>query len=162
MQHEIVLALLYCLVVFLLVDILFAVSNVVVWLGLEVEPPSDEPYLATSLQDFWGRRGEPHRNEYAATHHTQTRVGSHGGGIGQAVGPNCGGIIDFSRIRLNARAVVILRDTWCTPHVGDDLVFRASRGMHRGGVGHKEGVSRPVAVALGNFATIDCWVRGGY
>lgn len=56
LQHEIVLVLLYCLVVFLLVDILFAVSNVVVWLGLEVEPPSDEPYLATSLQDFWGRR----------------------------------------------------------------------------------------------------------
>ncbi|KAK8705989.1 hypothetical protein V6N13_049571 [Hibiscus sabdariffa] len=24
--------------------------------GLELEPPSDEPYLSTSLQNFWGRR----------------------------------------------------------------------------------------------------------
>ncbi|KAG8502802.1 hypothetical protein CXB51_000579 [Gossypium anomalum] len=24
--------------------------------GLELEPPSNEPYLSTSLQDFWGRR----------------------------------------------------------------------------------------------------------
>lgn len=162
LQHEIVLVLLYCLVVFLLVDILFAVSNVVVWLGLEVEPPSDEPYLATSLQDFWGRRWNLtvtntlrhtiHKPVWAAT------VGVLGRQWAQIVG----GIIDFSRIRLNARAVVILCDTWCTPHVGDDRVFRASRGMHRGGVGCKEGVSRPVAVALGNFATIDCWVRGGY
>ncbi|KAF7141030.1 hypothetical protein RHSIM_Rhsim06G0224500 [Rhododendron simsii] len=55
-QHGIVLVLLYCVVVFLLVDILFAVSNVGGLLGLEIEPPSDEPYLATSLQDFWGRR----------------------------------------------------------------------------------------------------------
>lgn len=55
-QHGIVLVLLYCVVVFLLVDILFAFSNVGVLLGLEIEPPSDEPYLATSLQDFWGRR----------------------------------------------------------------------------------------------------------
>lgn len=25
-------------------------------LGMELEPPSDEPYMATSLQDFWGKR----------------------------------------------------------------------------------------------------------
>ncbi|GMN36465.1 hypothetical protein TIFTF001_006044 [Ficus carica] len=26
------------------------------WLGVELEPQFDEPYLSTSLQDFWGRR----------------------------------------------------------------------------------------------------------
>ncbi|KVI03012.1 hypothetical protein Ccrd_018696, partial [Cynara cardunculus var. scolymus] len=43
---------------FILIDLLVFVSNVVVEAvtGVELEPPSDEPYLSTSLQDFWGRR----------------------------------------------------------------------------------------------------------
>ncbi|OMP04341.1 DNA topoisomerase I [Corchorus olitorius] len=38
--------------------IIFGISNGLVRAtsGLELEQPSDEPYLATSLQDFWGRR----------------------------------------------------------------------------------------------------------
>lgn len=42
----------------LFIDINFGVSDVLVkaTLGLELDPPSDEPYLSTSLQDFWGRR----------------------------------------------------------------------------------------------------------
>lgn len=57
LNHHIVLGI-YCALVFLLVDILVFVSNAVIWtvVGVELEPPSDEPYLATSLQDFWGRR----------------------------------------------------------------------------------------------------------
>jgi D-alanyl-lipoteichoic acid acyltransferase DltB (MBOAT superfamily) len=44
--------------VYLLVDIIFGVFNATVhaMLHMELEPPSNEPYLSTSLQDFWGRR----------------------------------------------------------------------------------------------------------
>ncbi|KAL8127362.1 hypothetical protein AgCh_014325 [Apium graveolens] len=39
-------------------DILIAVSSTLVWalVGVELEPASNEPYLSTSLQDFWGKR----------------------------------------------------------------------------------------------------------
>ncbi|XP_074303183.1 long-chain-alcohol O-fatty-acyltransferase-like [Silene latifolia] len=41
-----------------LVDIAMGLSNMLVgpMMGLELVEPSNEPYLATSLQDFWGRR----------------------------------------------------------------------------------------------------------
>ncbi|KAM7478379.1 hypothetical protein LguiA_026592 [Lonicera macranthoides] len=48
----------YHLMVFVIVDI-----SIGIWIeparlvsGLESLPPSNEPYLSTSLQDFWGRR----------------------------------------------------------------------------------------------------------
>ncbi|KMT12868.1 hypothetical protein BVRB_4g089600 [Beta vulgaris subsp. vulgaris] len=44
---------------YLFIDIIFGVCDLLVGstLGLELESsPSDEPYLSTSLQDFWGRR----------------------------------------------------------------------------------------------------------
>nr|GMC72428.1 probable long-chain-alcohol O-fatty-acyltransferase 5 [Ipomoea batatas] len=48
----------YCGLVFLMIDILVAASSFVVrgLVGLELDPPSDEPYLSGSLQEFWGRR----------------------------------------------------------------------------------------------------------
>ncbi|KNA19370.1 hypothetical protein SOVF_062260 [Spinacia oleracea] len=48
----------FCCLMYLAIDIAFGVCDllVVYTLGLELEPPSDEPYLSTSLQDFWGRR----------------------------------------------------------------------------------------------------------
>ena len=47
-----------CCQVFLFIEIVFSLCNSLVksMVGLEVEQPSDEPYLSTSLQDFWGRR----------------------------------------------------------------------------------------------------------
>ncbi|CAI9760391.1 unnamed protein product [Fraxinus pennsylvanica] len=53
-----ILLIVYCCLVFLLIDLIVALSSflVRVLVGLELEPPSDEPYLSTSLQDFWGRR----------------------------------------------------------------------------------------------------------
>ncbi|KAK3032458.1 hypothetical protein RJ639_037271 [Escallonia herrerae] len=56
--HPKLLLVLYCVLVFLMIDILIAFSNAIVraLVGLELEPPSNEPYLSTSLQDFWGRR----------------------------------------------------------------------------------------------------------
>ncbi|XP_073157298.1 probable long-chain-alcohol O-fatty-acyltransferase 3 [Henckelia pumila] len=56
--HPIVLLLGYCCLVFLMVDVIVSASSfwVRVLVGLELEPASDEPYLATSLQEFWGRR----------------------------------------------------------------------------------------------------------
>lgn len=48
----------YCCLVFLMIEILVELSSMVVraLLGMELEPPSDEPYLAASLGEFWGRR----------------------------------------------------------------------------------------------------------
>ncbi|XP_024978408.1 probable long-chain-alcohol O-fatty-acyltransferase 8 [Cynara cardunculus var. scolymus] len=53
-----VLLIVYCFIMFILIDLLVFVSNAVVGAvtGVELELPSDEPYLSTSLQDFWGRR----------------------------------------------------------------------------------------------------------
>ncbi|KAG9144099.1 hypothetical protein Leryth_013748 [Lithospermum erythrorhizon] len=52
------LQILYGVILFLLIDILVACSGWIVKTitGLELEKPSNEPYLSTSLQDFWGRR----------------------------------------------------------------------------------------------------------
>ncbi|KAJ4958874.1 hypothetical protein NE237_025985 [Protea cynaroides] len=48
----------YACYVYLSLELLFAVGAITarVLLGLELEPQSNKPYLATSLQDFWGRR----------------------------------------------------------------------------------------------------------
>ncbi|XVF77327.1 hypothetical protein PTKIN_Ptkin14bG0034200 [Pterospermum kingtungense] len=56
--HPKIVLLMYCCMVYLLIDIIFGISNGLVsaTTGLELESPSDEPYLSTSLQDFWGRR----------------------------------------------------------------------------------------------------------
>lgn len=49
---------LYCAHLYLGIELLLAITVVPVRtiLGLDIEPEFDEPYLATSLQDFWGRR----------------------------------------------------------------------------------------------------------
>ncbi|KAK9049419.1 hypothetical protein SSX86_031612, partial [Deinandra increscens subsp. villosa] len=53
-----ILLIIYCFLIFLFVDLLVFVSSFVIFTvtGVDIEPPSDEPYLATSLQNFWGRR----------------------------------------------------------------------------------------------------------
>lgn len=49
---------LYCLHAYLELEIVLALSAIPVRIlfGFEIEPQFNEPYLATSLQDFWGRR----------------------------------------------------------------------------------------------------------
>lgn len=56
--HPKVVLVLYCCLLYLLANILVASSGKLVRavMQIELEPPSDEPYLSTSLQDFWGRR----------------------------------------------------------------------------------------------------------
>lgn len=56
--HPKIVLVMYCCMVFLMVDVVISVANMAARaaVGLELEPPSDKPYLATSLQDFWGRR----------------------------------------------------------------------------------------------------------
>ncbi|XP_047939992.1 probable long-chain-alcohol O-fatty-acyltransferase 5 [Salvia hispanica] len=56
--HPVAVMLLYCLLLFLMIEILVGLSSKVVWalLGEELQSPSDEPYLAASLREFWGRR----------------------------------------------------------------------------------------------------------
>ncbi|XP_055823618.1 acyl-CoA--sterol O-acyltransferase 1-like [Solanum dulcamara] len=50
----------YCVMIFLMIDILVALFTFIVkhllCLDIEIELPSNEPYFSTSLQDFWGRR----------------------------------------------------------------------------------------------------------
>ncbi|KAF8409654.1 hypothetical protein HHK36_005732 [Tetracentron sinense] len=56
--HPNVILVFYCCHVFLLLEIILAMGAALAraLLGLELEPQSDEPYLSTSLQDFWGKR----------------------------------------------------------------------------------------------------------
>ncbi|CAN4103965.1 unnamed protein product [Withania somnifera] len=59
--HPNLILICYSCMVFLMIDILvafssFIVQKILVGLELELEPPSNEPYLSTSLQDFWGNR----------------------------------------------------------------------------------------------------------
>lgn len=56
--HPKALLALYSCLLYLLVDVVLGICNssLKATLGIELELPSDEPYLSTSLQDFWGRR----------------------------------------------------------------------------------------------------------
>lgn len=56
--HPKIVMVLYCFLLFLLIEILITFSSKIVraLVGVELEPASDEPYLSTSLQDFWGSR----------------------------------------------------------------------------------------------------------
>ncbi|KAL5543634.1 hypothetical protein UlMin_007418 [Ulmus minor] len=56
--HKKVILFLYCLYVYLILDIVLSAMRALAraLFGLELEPHFDEPYLSSSLQDFWGRR----------------------------------------------------------------------------------------------------------
>ncbi|GMH05255.1 hypothetical protein Nepgr_007095 [Nepenthes gracilis] len=53
-----VIWLIFCFHIYLVLEIVLAAvaTAAKVFFGLELEPQFDEPFLATSLQDFWGRR----------------------------------------------------------------------------------------------------------
>lgn len=53
-HHNLLLAL-YCLHIYLALEVVLAVARALV-AGMEVEPQFNEPYLSSSLQDFWGKR----------------------------------------------------------------------------------------------------------
>ncbi|KAK6947005.1 Wax synthase domain [Dillenia turbinata] len=57
LHPKVVLAFYSCMI-FLFLEFFLVVPNSLVkyLIGLELEPTSDDPYLSTSLQDFWGRR----------------------------------------------------------------------------------------------------------
>ncbi|KAJ9175152.1 hypothetical protein P3X46_013731 [Hevea brasiliensis] len=56
--HPKVIWLLYCLHIYFFLELILATVAAMAraLLGLELEPQFNEPYLSTSLQDFWGRR----------------------------------------------------------------------------------------------------------
>jgi hypothetical protein len=56
--HPTVILILYCFHIYFGLEIILAMVAALAraLLGLELEPQFDEPYLSTSLQDFWGRR----------------------------------------------------------------------------------------------------------
>lgn len=56
--HENVLLGLYCIHIYLALEVVLAAARTAARaaVGASLEPQFDEPYLASSLQDFWGRR----------------------------------------------------------------------------------------------------------
>ncbi|XAR65730.1 Long-chain-alcohol O-fatty-acyltransferase [Bertholletia excelsa] len=56
--HPKIILVLYCLHIYFMLEIMLALVAALarITLGLELEPQFNEPYLSTSLQDFWGRR----------------------------------------------------------------------------------------------------------
>lgn len=56
--HSSVMWVIYCCMLYLFLDVIIGICNKLAGtiMGVELHPPSDEPYLSTSLQDFWGRR----------------------------------------------------------------------------------------------------------
>lgn len=56
--HPRVILVIYCFHIYFALEIMLALSAAMArgLLGAELEPQFDEPYLSTSLQDFWGRR----------------------------------------------------------------------------------------------------------
>lgn len=56
--HPKVLWLLYCFHIYFVLELLLAMFAAIArsLMSLELEPQFDDPYLATSLQDFWGKR----------------------------------------------------------------------------------------------------------
>lgn len=57
MSPKLLMALYSCML-YLFIDVVlgFFIIGVRFLVGIDLEPSSDEPYLSTSLQDFWGRR----------------------------------------------------------------------------------------------------------
>ncbi|CAI9783964.1 unnamed protein product [Fraxinus pennsylvanica] len=56
--HPYIILFCYCLHIYFMLEMLLAMVATLarVLIRVELEPQFDEPYLATSLQDFWGRR----------------------------------------------------------------------------------------------------------
>ncbi|XP_009766443.1 acyl-CoA--sterol O-acyltransferase 1-like [Nicotiana sylvestris] len=56
--HPYIILVIYCFHIYLCLEIILAIVSGLArgLLGLELEPQFNEPYLSTSLQDFWGRR----------------------------------------------------------------------------------------------------------
>ncbi|XP_004250264.3 acyl-CoA--sterol O-acyltransferase 1 [Solanum lycopersicum] len=56
--HPYIIMVIYCFHIYLSLDIILAIVSGLArgLLGLQLEPQFNEPYLSTSLQDFWGRR----------------------------------------------------------------------------------------------------------
>ncbi|KAL0363158.1 UNVERIFIED_CONTAM: Acyl-CoA--sterol O-acyltransferase 1 [Sesamum calycinum] len=56
--HPRIIMVIYCFHIYLSLEIILAIAAAMArsLLGAELEPQFNEPYLSTSLQDFWGRR----------------------------------------------------------------------------------------------------------
>lgn len=56
--HPRIVLVVYCLHIYFALEIMLALAAAMArgFLGAELEPQFNEPYLSTSLQDFWGRR----------------------------------------------------------------------------------------------------------
>ena len=80
--HPTIVLLLHCSHIYLFFEIILAVVGALAraLLGVDLEPHFNEPYLSTSLEDFWGRRWNLMVTDilrltvYDATHHATARV----------------------------------------------------------------------------------------
>ncbi|KAK7844963.1 acyl-coa--sterol o-acyltransferase 1 [Quercus suber] len=79
--HPKLILILYCFHIYFSLEIILAI--VAALAQLELEPQFNEPYLSTSLQDFWGRRWIPMVTSilrvtiYNPTRRSMTHVVSH-------------------------------------------------------------------------------------
>ncbi|KAL4600881.1 hypothetical protein ACB092_11G232000 [Castanea dentata] len=83
--HPKLILILYCFHIYFSLEIILAIVAALAQalVGLELEPQFNEPYLSTSLQDFWGRRWNLmvtsilHVTVYNPTRRSMTRVVCH-------------------------------------------------------------------------------------
>ncbi|KAL4600869.1 hypothetical protein ACB092_11G231000 [Castanea dentata] len=73
-MHPKVLLILYCFHIYFLLEFILAIVATLarVLLGMELEPQFKEPYLSTSLQDFWGKRWNLMVTNIATHHSVQS------------------------------------------------------------------------------------------
>ncbi|KAA8527025.1 hypothetical protein F0562_008746 [Nyssa sinensis] len=161
--HQKIILVVYCCLVFLMVELLMSFSSALVrvLVGLELEPASDEPYLATSLQDFWGRRWnlmvtnilrhtvyKPVSSALAAV------IGSQWAPLPAVLASFVvSGLMHELCLYYLTRATPTWDMTWFFVLHGVCVVVE---------MGLKEGVNRQVAAALGRVWATNSWVRDGH
>ncbi|KAJ6429979.1 hypothetical protein OIU84_021400 [Salix udensis] len=124
---------------------------------MELEPPSNEPYLSTSLQDFWGRRWNLMvTNLLRHTVYKPVRS-SLGSLLGQwAPLPAVAASFLVSGLM---HELLFLPCHTREPFMGSHAVLRAARGVPGRGACREEMVWGWMAAALGDFRAVDGGVR---
>lgn len=132
-------------------------------LGGDLEPQANEPYLATSLKDFWGRRWNPAHcprdppagllHPGAATSQTENEILS-----GYVLGSFC----SVPRLRCGSQAGLLLYNAW-DAYRGTYLALCVTWSLHCCGSGREEEYvcAAVVESESGSFTAPHSWVICG-
>ncbi|MCD7466083.1 hypothetical protein HAX54_002433 [Datura stramonium] len=87
--HPHIIMVIYCFHIYLCLEIILVIVSGLArgFFGLQLEPQFNEPYLSTSLQDFWGRRLESHCHSYPSAQCIQAHSKPLREHFGPEVGP---------------------------------------------------------------------------